>query len=140
MVDPGSSIGLDVARYSVSGSGETMEVLEGEWAVAEGEERWPGGDEVYSGVEDERGELRSIEGTSKFEEDEELQRRDQMEASCLVFSVSDNHLSCLLYRFGDPCLQIHPLLVEKKNRLFGSWDDALYLFESVVRRKPKVII
>ena len=128
MVDTGGFVGLDFDGYSVFGSDEIMEVLEGKQTVAEGEERRSGGWEVHSGVEDEGGELRTVEGTAELEEDEELQRGDQMEASCFVFSVSDYHLSCLLYRFGDPCLQIHPLLVERIGLVLLVIHLAVYLF------------
>lgn len=65
---------------------------------------------MRAGAANERGELRPVQGAGDREENEELQRRDQVEAAHLVFSERGHRMSPLFYRSGGPCFEIHPLL------------------------------
>lgn len=110
MVDPLDFVGIDLDGDGLFGSGGGIQVLEGVGTVAEGEEREQGAGEGDSGTEDERGELRPVQGPSRGrEEDEELQRRNQMETHHRVFSESDHHRSCFLFRSPLPRSQAHSL-------------------------------
>ena len=120
MVDPEPPVGFDVVGVGDAGSGEVDEVLEGVEAAAEGEGRQPCADEVHSGAKDERGELRSVQGASEWEEDEELERRDQMEANHLVLSLCDYHLPCCLRRSSLSGFQAHSLHLLSYLRLLSS--------------------
>lgn len=99
MVDSEHFVRFDFDCVCVSGAGESLEVLEGVGPVAEGEERESRAGEVHSGAEDEGSELRFVERATEWEEDEELECRDQVEANHLVLAESDHHLPCLLCRF-----------------------------------------
>lgn len=109
VVDSEHFVHFDFDCVCVSGAGESLEVLEGVGPVAEGEKRESRAGEVHSGAEDEGSELRSVERATEWEEDEELECRDQVEANHLVLAESDHHLPCLLCRFGVSCLQIDAL-------------------------------
>lgn len=71
----------------VSCSGEALQVLESGSAVAEGPGRGPGLGKVHSGAEDEGGEFRSEQRAAEWEEIEELECGDQVEASHLVLTL-----------------------------------------------------
>lgn len=86
-----------------------MQVLEGGETVAERESGQQNTDKVHSGIEDERRKFRFVERATKWEENEELERGDQVEASHLVLSESVNCLFALLCSSGLPCFQINPL-------------------------------
>lgn len=66
---------------------------------------------MCNGAEDEGIELRSVEGARDWREegDEELERRDQVEASHLVLSLSHHHLPSLFRSSLLPHSQARPL-------------------------------
>lgn len=87
VVDTFGFMWIHFSSDGVSCASEALQVLESGSAVAEGPGGGPNSDPVHSGVEDERGELRSEQRASEWEEDEELECGDQVEASHLVLTL-----------------------------------------------------